>query len=70
MPPLRPIKGWLVASQPDRLTAAVALDGLSAVASNCFAVTADAPKAMRVSLGGTIDRRHLSRALHRLAAQL
>lgn len=57
-------------SHPGRLAAAVALDGLSAVASDRFAVTADAPKAMRVSLGGTIDRRGLSRALHRLAAQL
>lgn len=57
-------------SQPDRLAAALALDGLSAVASDRFAATADAPKAMRVSLGGTIDRRTLSRALHRLAAQL
>jgi len=57
-------------SHPGLLAAAVALDGLSAVASDRFAVTADAPKAMRVSLGGTIDRRGLSRALHRLAAQL
>ena len=57
-------------SQPDVLAAALALDGLSAVPSDRFAVAADAPKAMRISLGGTIDRRGLSRALHRLAAQL
>jgi DNA-binding transcriptional MocR family regulator len=57
-------------SEPDRLAAALALDGLSAVASGRFAVSPDAPKALRVSLGGTIDRRTLSRALHRLAAQL
>lgn len=57
-------------SNPDMLAAALALDGLSAVASDRFAVVADAPKALRVSLGGTIDRRALSRALHRLAAQL
>lgn len=54
----------------DTLAAALALDGLSAVPSDRFAVTPDAPKAMRISLGGTIDRRTLSRALHRLAAQL
>jgi len=57
-------------SQPDVLAAALALDGLSAVPSDRFAVAPDAPKAMRISLGGTIDRRGLSRALHRLAAQL
>lgn len=57
-------------SQPDVLAAALALDGLSAVPSDRFAVTPDAPKAMRISLGGTIDRRGLSRALQRLAAQL
>ena len=57
-------------SQPDTLAAALALDGLSAVQSDRFAVGADAPRAMRISLGGTIDRRGLSRALHRLAAQL
>lgn len=55
---------------PDTLAAALALDGLSAVQSDRFAVATDAPKAMRISLGGTIDRRGLSRALHRLAAQL
>lgn len=54
----------------DTLAAALALDGLSAVPSDRFAVAPDAPKAMRISLGGTIDRRALSRALHRLAAQL
>lgn len=54
----------------DTLAAALALDGLSAVPSDRFAVAPDAPKAMRISLGGTIDRRGLSRALHRLAAQL
>jgi hypothetical protein len=52
------------------LAAALALDGLSAVTSDRFAVGDDAPKAIRISLGGTIDRRGLSRALHRLAAQL
>jgi len=57
-------------SHPDVLAAALALDGLSAVPSDRFAVAPDAPKAMRISLGGTIDRRGLSRALHRLAAQL
>jgi len=57
-------------SQPDVLAAALALDGLSAVPSDRFAVAPDAPRAMRISLGGTIDRRGLSRALHRLAAQL
>ena len=57
-------------SNPDLLAAALALDGLSAVSSDRFAVTPDAPKALRVSLGGAIDRRGLSRALHRLAAQL
>lgn len=57
-------------SQPDTLAAALALDGLSAVQSDRFAVAPDAPRAMRISLGGTIDRRGLSRALHRLAAQL
>lgn len=57
-------------SHPDTLAAALALDGLSAVPSQRFAVARDAPKAIRVSLGGTIDRRGLSRALHRLAAQL
>jgi len=55
---------------PDTLAAALALDGLSAVPSDRFAVAPDAPAAMRISLGGTIDRRNLSRALHRLAAQL
>lgn len=55
---------------PDLLAATLALDGLSAVPSDRFAVAADAPKAMRISLGGAIDRRALSRALHRLAAQL
>ena len=54
----------------DMLAAALALDGLSAVPSDRFAVAPDAPSAMRISLGGTIDRRNLSRALHRLAAQL
>ena len=57
-------------SNPDLLAAALTLDGLSAVPSDRFAITDDAPKAMRVSLGGAIDRRGLSRALHRLAAQL
>jgi len=57
-------------SHPDVLAAALALDGLSAVPSDRFAATPDAPKALRISLGGTIDRRGLSRALHRLAAQL
>lgn len=57
-------------SQPDILAAALALDGLSAVPSDRFAAAPGAPKAMRISLGGTIDRRGLSRALHRLAAQL
>jgi len=61
-------------SHPDRLAAALALDGLSAVPSDRFAAApdarADASRAMRISLGGTIDRRGLSRALHRLAAQL
>ncbi|MBE1528628.1 DNA-binding transcriptional MocR family regulator [Sphingopyxis sp. OAS728] len=57
-------------SPPDVLAAALALDGLSAVPSNRFAVAPGAPKAVRISLGGTIDRRGLSRALHRLAAQL
>ncbi len=55
---------------PDTLAAVLALDGLSAVQSDRFAVATGAPKAMRISLGGTIDRRGLSRALHRLAAQL
>ncbi|HWT42564.1 MAG TPA: hypothetical protein VN152_07940, partial [Sphingopyxis sp.] len=41
-----------------------------AVPSDRFAVAPEAPKAMRISLGGTIDRRTLSRALHRLAAHL
>jgi DNA-binding transcriptional MocR family regulator len=57
-------------SKPDVLAAALALDGLSAVPSDRFAAALGAPKAMRISLGGTIDRRGLSRALHRLAAQL
>ncbi len=57
-------------SQSDMLAAALALDGLSAVASDHFAVAEDAPRALRISLGGTIDRRALSRALHRLAAGL
>ncbi|MGH6633053.1 MAG: PLP-dependent aminotransferase family protein, partial [Sphingopyxis sp.] len=57
-------------SHPDTLAAALALDGLSAVPSDRFAVAPEAPRAMRISLGGTIDRRGLSRALHRLAAQL
>ena len=57
-------------SHPETLAAALALDGLSGVPSDRFAVAPDAPKAMRISLGGTIDRRTLSRALHRLAAQL
>lgn len=59
-------------SHADMLAAALALDGLSAVASDRFAATDGdrAAKAMRVSLGGTVDRRGLSRALHRLAAQL
>lgn len=57
-------------SRPDTLAAALALDGLSAVPSDRFAVATDAPGAMRISLGGAIDRRGLSRALHRLAAQL
>ncbi len=57
-------------SPPDTLAAALALDGLSAAPSDRFAVAPGAPKAMRISLGGTIDRRTLSRALHRLAAHL
>ena len=57
-------------ASPDMLAAALALDGLSAVASDRFAVGPGMPRAIRVSLGGTIDRRGLSRALHRLAAQL
>lgn len=57
-------------SNPDMLAAALALEGLSAVGSDRFAVSANAPRALRVSLGGTIDRRTLSRALHRLAAGL
>lgn len=57
-------------SHPETLAAALALDGLSGVPSDRFAVAPDAAKAMRISLGGTIDRRTLSRALHRLAAQL
>jgi DNA-binding transcriptional MocR family regulator len=57
-------------SKPDMLAAALALDGLSAVTSDRFATSAGEPDALRVSLGGTIDRRTLSRALHRLAAQL
>lgn len=57
-------------SHPETLAAALALDGLSGVPSDRFAVAPEAPKAMRISLGGTIDRRGLSRALHRLAAQL
>jgi DNA-binding transcriptional MocR family regulator len=57
-------------SNADMLAAALALDGLSAVTSDRFAVGDNTPKAIRVSLGGTIDRRGLSRALHRLAAQL
>ncbi len=57
-------------NQPDVLAAALALNGLSAVPSDRFAAAPGAPKAMRISLGGTIDRRGLSRALHRLAAQL
>ncbi|OHD07084.1 MAG: hypothetical protein A3E77_15155 [Sphingopyxis sp. RIFCSPHIGHO2_12_FULL_65_19] len=55
---------------PDTLAATLALDGLSAVASHRFAVSPGAPNALRISLGGTIDRRTLSRALHRLAAHL
>ena len=50
--------------------ATLALGGLSAVASHRFAVSPGAPNALRISLGGTIDRRTLSRALHRLAAHL
>lgn len=64
---------WLPLSEgsnPDMLAAALALDGLSAVPSARFAVAPDAPTTMRISLGGTIDRRGLSRALHRLAAHL
>lgn len=57
-------------SNPDRLAAALAIEGLSAVESDRFAVSADEPKALRISLGGTIDRRILSRGLHRLAALL
>ncbi|MDO9367087.1 MAG: PLP-dependent aminotransferase family protein [Sphingopyxis sp.] len=57
-------------SKPDMLAAALALDGLSAVTSDRFATSAGEPDALRVSLGGTIDRRTLSRALQRLAAQL
>lgn len=57
-------------SNAEMLAAALALDGLSAVTSDRFAVGDNAPKAIRISLGGTIDRRGLSRALHRLAAQL
>lgn len=55
---------------PDTLAATLALDGLSAVPSGRFAAAPGAPDAMRISLGGTIDRRGLSRALHRLAAHL
>ena len=64
---------WLSLAEdgnPDMLAATLALEGLSAVGSDRFAVSADAPKALRVSFGGTIDRRTLSRALHRLAAGL
>ena len=57
-------------NHPETLAAALALDGLSGVPSDRFAVAPGAPKAMRISLGGKIDRRTLSRALHRLAAQL
>ena len=58
------------ADNPDALAAALALDGLSAVPSERFAIAPGAPGAMRISLGGTIDRRSLSRALHRLSARL
>ena len=64
---------WLPLTEdrnPDALAATLALDGLSAVPSHRFAVSSGAPKALRISLGGTIDRRTLSRALHRLAAHL
>ncbi|MBB6426736.1 PLP-dependent aminotransferase family protein [Sphingopyxis sp. JAI128] len=57
-------------SNPDVLAATLALEGLSAVGSDRFAVSGDVSKALRVSFGGTIDRRTLSRALHRLAAGL
>ncbi|WP_447759897.1 aminotransferase-like domain-containing protein [Sphingopyxis panaciterrae] len=55
---------------PEVLAAALNLEGLSAVTSDRFAVAADAPKALRVSLGGAIDRNALARGLRRLDGHL
>ncbi len=44
--------------------------GLSVVASSAFAVEPDAPQALRVSLGGIIDRDRLGRTLRVLEAHL
>lgn len=55
---------------PEVLAAALALEGLSAVTSDRFAVAADAPKALRISLGGAIDRNILARGLRTLDAHL
>jgi DNA-binding transcriptional MocR family regulator len=55
---------------PEVLAAALNLEGLSAVTSDRFAVAADAPKALRVSLGGAIDRNTLARGLRTLDGHL
>lgn len=55
---------------PEMFAAAIALEGLSAVTSDRFAVVADAPKALRISLGGAIDRNTLARGLRTLDGHL
>lgn len=55
---------------PEVLAAALNLEGLSAVTSDRFAVSEGAPKALRVSLGGAIDRHTLARGLRTLDAHL
>lgn len=53
------------------VTSALAATGLSAVASEAFAVDPDERRrAMRISIGGTLSRERLERALHLVAALL
>ncbi|MDE8650729.1 PLP-dependent aminotransferase family protein [Novosphingobium album (ex Liu et al. 2023)] len=54
-------------SQPHDLAAALGQRGLSAVPSDRFAVTPGGEKALRISLGGVLDRDGLVQALRMLA---
>lgn len=64
---------WLPLSgaiNPDVLAATLSLEGLSVVTSDRFAVNADAPQALRISLGGAADRSALARGLRALDGHL